>query len=480
MRKAGNSVFLWIVILCVSICQAQHDTAQINTLNRQSMQLLNEGDDDSAFALASKALLWANGLEPGADVKKTQAAAYHNLGRISALRGNFSEALAQHQKALDLRLEAGDKKGIAASYNNRGLVHFYLGNYPQALQDIFSSLKMNEAIGDKRGIASSLNNIGMIYDDQADYPAALKYYSAALEIRSQIGDKEGIAGSYSNIGNIYYARGNYEAALANYAGALKMDRESGDPFGIATSLGNMGSTYLALAKYAEAERFFLDALQINTEMGNKTWMAKNYASIGLVYISTGKALASLEFFNKALAISKETGDKELIKNMYSGLAEADSALAQRASQMGQHRSVNEYSRMWLENYKMYIVYQDSLVNEENTKKTVQTQMQYEFDKKEAASKLEQEKKDALAAAETKKQRIILFAISGFGLLVLGFAIFAYRSFLLKKKANIEINKQKQLIEEKQKEILDSIHYAKRIQTALLPTTKYISRLLMKL
>ncbi len=39
----------------------------------------------------------------------------------------------------------------------------------------------------------------------------------------------------------------------------------------------------------------------------------------------------------------------------------------------------------------------------------------------------------------------------------------------------EVEDQKEVVEEKQKEILDSIHYAKRIQTALMPNEKYIDR-----
>ncbi|HYG50275.1 MAG TPA: hypothetical protein VD905_05195 [Flavobacteriales bacterium] len=49
----------------------------------------------------------------------------------------------------------------------------------------------------------------------------------------------------------------------------------------------------------------------------------------------------------------------------------------------------------------------------------------------------------------------------------------YEMAVLKQKADIE--QQKQVIEEKQKELLDSIHYARRIQTALLPTEKYIDK-----
>ncbi len=44
----------------------------------------------------------------------------------------------------------------------------------------------------------------------------------------------------------------------------------------------------------------------------------------------------------------------------------------------------------------------------------------------------------------------------------------------------EVVKKNELLEEKQKEILDSIHYARRIQYTLLPAEKYISRILQKL
>ena len=59
-------------------------------------------------------------------------------------------------------------------------------------------------------------------------------------------------------------------------------------------------------------------------------------------------------------------------------------------------------------------------------------------------------------------------------------MYAFRSYKQKQKINIEITQQKHIIEEKQKEILDSIYYAKRIQTALITPEKYIDRVLNKL
>jgi len=40
-----------------------------------------------------------------------------------------------------------------------------------------------------------------------------------------------------------------------------------------------------------------------------------------------------------------------------------------------------------------------------------------------------------------------------------------------------VEDQKNMVDIKQKEILDSIRYAKRIQTSLLPSEKYIARVL---
>ena len=44
----------------------------------------------------------------------------------------------------------------------------------------------------------------------------------------------------------------------------------------------------------------------------------------------------------------------------------------------------------------------------------------------------------------------------------------------------EVEQQKQLVEENQKEIIDSITYARRIQSSLLPSEKYIEKSLIRL
>ena len=130
-------------------------------------------------------------------------------------------------------------------------------------------------------------------------------------------------------------------------------------------------------------------------------------------------------------------------------------------------------------------------NEENTKKLVQIQMQYDFDKKTVADSVQNA---ALAKVEILKhnqeihqQKIyVLGGAIGF-LLMLIVAAVSFRAFKQKQKANTELaNKneqielQKSLVEEKNKDIMDSIRYAKRIQKSLLPTEKYIQKSIVRL
>ncbi|MBK6835199.1 MAG: SpoIIE family protein phosphatase [Bacteroidetes bacterium] len=108
-------------------------------------------------------------------------------------------------------------------------------------------------------------------------------------------------------------------------------------------------------------------------------------------------------------------------------------------------------------------------------------MKYEFEKKEAAAVLEQEKKDALINAERKKQKIVLILVSVFLVFVSFLSVIIFRSLRLNQKKNKIITEQnevvihqKHLVEEKHKEITDSINYAERIQRSFLATKEHLN------
>ena len=403
------------------------------------------------------------------------AASYNNIGIIYAMQGNNDAALKNYFLSLGIKERNGDKEGAANGYHNIGIIYDEQGNYPEALKNHFKSLKISESIDDQQGIATSYMNIGIIYSEQNNQQEALEYNFKAAKINEEINDMRSLADTYNNIGTFYMNQNNYTDATKYHELALKIRNEIGDKSGIATSYSNLGALKYFQHDYPQSLKFHLQSLKIREEIGDKEGTASSNTSSGQVYTSLGKFSSSSkinlfnkadEYLNKGLKIAKELNNKDDIREAYFGLCELDSVMGNFKKEF--------------EDYKLQIIYKDSLINEENTKKSVRTSMQYEFDKKETQSKAEQDKKDAVAQAEKNKQQVILYSvIVGLGVVLL-FALFIFRSLLQIRKKNIEITLQKKIIEEKQKEILDSIHYAARIQRCILPTEKYISQNLARL
>lgn len=435
------------------------DTSKVNTLNELSYVYYQTAVYDSELYYAQQALNLAQKL----NWKRGMAVSLKNIGSACDDMGNNSDALVYYGRALNIFSSIDDKSGVSACYNNMGLVYRTLGNFSEALKNHFASLKIKEAIGDKNGIALSYNNIGVVFNAQKNYDEALKNHRAALAIRLSLGNKRGIASSYGNIGNVYQAQGNNTEALKNYAEALKIAEETGDKVGMTTALNNMGAAYFEMGDYENALQHNTDALRIAEEAGDLSSIAAASINTGNVMVQMKQPQAATEWLQKALEIGKEIGEVEVIKNSYEGLSQADSALG-------------KYSDA-LQHYKMFIRYRDSIVNEENTLKTVQLQMQYEYDKKDAIARAVQEKKDEVAQQEVQKQKLLRNSfIAGFALM-LALAAVSYRSFVRKRKDNHLIEKQKLLVEEKNKEITQSLHYARHIQAAVLPNQKNIAALL---
>jgi len=408
----------------------------------KSVALKNLGKYEEALESNSKALAICNqllqsesGIEKATDktkILKLKAGAYNNIGNIYQSQGEYQEALKNDFTALAIIEEIGDSVGTASSYNNIGNIYAGMGNYPEALKNLFAALKIKEETGNKKSIANSYNNIGIIYWYQGDYAEALKNHYAALKIREEIGDKFGISSTYNNISLVYESQGNFSSALKFNVDAIKIQEEIGDQEGIAFSYNNIGNIYLHLGKYPEALKNHFTALKIEEEIGDKDGLSDSNIAIGRVLLKQQKNNEASIYLNKGLLIAKEIGSLEYMKNAYENLAKLDS-------------SEGNYKKA-LEHYKMYVACKDSLFNEENTKKLVQSKMQYEFDKKEALAKAEQDKKDAEVKRAKIQQYSIIAALAFILLTVAAFASIQYRHNKQKKKANVLLRQQKEKVE----------------------------------
>jgi two-component system sensor histidine kinase UhpB len=403
-----------------------------NVYLQLNIPTMNIGDYELALKYCNKALQLYDELlitEKSTDrprILTQKGRAFNSMGIIYWYQGNLTEALKYHFLALRVREGIKDEKGISYSLNNIGLVYWNLGNYPEALKNYFAALKNFEEIGEKERIASSYVNIGLIYRDQSNYQKALNNYFIALRIFKDLGDKRNIAGSFNNIGAVYDEQGKSDEALKNYLVALKIQLEIGDKHSIANSYENIGLIYMYKGIYQDALMYLFKSLKIKEEIGNNQGIAVTYNNIGNVYRLQKNYSEASQYLQKGLLIAKENGNIQDIKYNFLSLSTLDSA-----------QGNFEQS---LKHYKIYITYRDSLNNEENTRKLVQQQLQFDFSKKEALIKVEQEKKDVVNQQQLQKQKIIRNSfIAGSILLILLLIVIINRN---KLKRTVEMERMR--------------------------------------
>jgi tetratricopeptide (TPR) repeat protein/serine phosphatase RsbU (regulator of sigma subunit) len=432
------------------------------------------------------------------------ATSYNNISIIHAAQGRYAEALEAFQKALTIRERIGDQQGIADCHNNIGNIHYAQGRYAEALESYQKALTIRERIGDQQGIAICYNNIGTIHDVQGRYAEALEAFQKALTIRERISDQQGIADCYNNIGLIHADQGRYAEALEAFQKALTIRKRIGDLQGIAVSYNNIGTIHDAQGRYAEALESYQKALTILERIGDQRVMAKCYNNIGDIHRVQGRYTKALEAYQKALAIAQSLGLQDQLDDIYLNLARTDSALA-----------ASGLTHLWKSAYlhhRLHTAYKDSVRNEASIRKQAQLESQYEYEKKTALLKAEQEKERALATAQLRQRETQRnLSLLALGIALIGLITFAilYRKIrqqrdLIQKQSdeiqqknlaleqyNAELKSTNQALEEsnriiqqqaetlleKNQEILDSIRYAERIQRAILPSAEKWQRLL---
>ncbi len=91
--------------------------------------------------------------------------------------------------------------------------------------------------------------------------------------------------------------------------------------------------------------------------------------------------------------------------------------------------------------------------------------------------LEEEQKEIEHKAQLKQRLLVIYAVALGLCALLIFTGFIFRSLRQRNRQNKIIIEQKSVVEEKNKEILDSIEYAKRIQATILPSVRLVKKYL---
>jgi signal transduction histidine kinase len=189
--------------------------------------------------------------------------------------------------------------------------------------------------------------------------------------------------------------------------------------------------------YPKALDYQLQALKMREELGDKNGMAETLGNIGRGYTLSGKFKEAESYLKKAIALEESIGELNDLRQFEESLSNLYDTTAQLAIRNRQFEMAAEKYKLSIIHYKKAISLKDTLFNQEKNNEITRKEMNYEFDKKEAVTKAENEKQLAVAGVEIKKQKLIKnFFIGGLALLLI-LSFFVYNNFRIANKLKLQ-------------------------------------------
>ncbi len=313
---------------------------------------------------------------------------------------------------------------------------FWKHNYfDQAIKYFEQSIRLNEKVQNYDGIAKINTNLALIYFDKRAYDSAYKYFDKTLAVRRAQDQKVGIISALINQAVVLNKKKEYQLATQKLQEALSLAREINDMKQMRSCYGMLAETYQKAGNVDSAMYYYKYFKTFNDFLTNE---------------EVRKTKAELE---KEAALRKVAELEALTKELL---------LKQKEKELG--KSQEQVARLTREQQALY----DSLSKKELVLKI--------FEQKNRITSLENE---VLKKEQKKKNTVIVLSLTVIGLLLLLVSLLIYfyhkqrKLFKTISEKNKVISKQKKELEvyvlmlrDKNKQITDSIKYAKGIQKAI--------------
>ncbi len=444
----------------------------IEPANKVSFLLmLAKQQSSNRFDVSEKSIQLADSIVMANKLVQFYGDVYFQKGDVFYQKGDYFKALINLHKAEQHYSENKNAFGLAKTYNKFGIVHISQADFPEALNYFIKSLNIKDSIGDTEGISDTYSNIGNVLFEMYDTQQALAYFLKSIDIDKKQENKLGMAKTQMNVGLVYKENFNYDKALEYFEKSLSFHLKNNNLHEIANCYVNIALVDLESNNGKQSLNYFNKALTIYQQLGSKKGMASVLSNIGFYYSLQGKYVIAISNLKKAVRIAQDI-------NSIQDIELTSQAISDAYQRIGNYKEAYNY-------YVLYKLMYDKLNNDDNARAFTQMEMNYEFEQQKKEIEFKQQQKELQHKAEIKRQRMLMgFMISGaLGLFV--FAVYMYRNYKQKQKDNKLLRTQKKAIEEQhdkinkqKKDITDSIKYAKRIQTAILPPNDMLDKLLI--
>ncbi|MEN8230243.1 MAG: SpoIIE family protein phosphatase [Bacteroidota bacterium] len=382
----------------------------------------------------------------------------------------------------DQAIELAQKLDIqpALPYLEKGETSLVSGNYAMALECFIQAASYYEKDGNRADLGNAYMLMAETYNLQGNRENEKLYLQNSIKIFEQEKDSFRLAYALHNFGYFNYSKGQYDTALVVFTETLDLFKEINAPLAYFVCLGNQGLVYSRLSDFDKAEEYLLQAIDTLAMMGAESAIAEFTIEYANILQQKGEIKQAITCASRAL---KNTDDPEYERD-------ASLLLARLYEISGRFDSAYYYQ-------SVFIVANDSTKNIESVQKMADLRTEYEVGKKQAEVDVLEKNKlinniiiiglgiilmlaiglVTLYNSNLKRSRKLTGALEERRVLL------EKQSSELKEKndkilgANEELTVLNEAINKQKNEILDSIIYAEKIQTAMLPPEQYFHEIL---
>jgi serine phosphatase RsbU (regulator of sigma subunit)/Tfp pilus assembly protein PilF len=457
--------------------QLQYDYAEekglykymAKALNTQGVSRYLMDDVDQAIALYQKSVDYFK----KAGDEKGAFGVLNNIGNTFYDQGNFDEAIRYYKESRDILYELKEEETAIKVINNLGMVYSDKGDYSNAMDHFNEALTFAEKYNNKAQLVISLNNIGILYSEINEHVKAIEYFDSCLVLIDEKMERFQVleANQYNNLGNEYGFLEDYTKSLEYYNKSLEVKKRISDEHGMASTLFNIADNYFYQNQFDLSLEYASESIKIFTAYEDPIGIIDPTRLLANIYFQKGQNQKAIEQGIKALVMAQEY---EMLKDIS---ISADLL-------MECYLKIPDYKKAF-DMQSLAIESRSKIQSEENEREILSHQYRYAYEKKAVTDSLKAVEGKILAQAKIETQQAQLekektqrYALYGGVGLLLFFGGFMYNRVRVtqKQKDIIEVQKneveqQKSLLDTKNQEIVDSIVYAKRIQSAILPPAR---------
>jgi serine phosphatase RsbU (regulator of sigma subunit)/Tfp pilus assembly protein PilF len=395
---------------------------------------------------------------------------YNNLGMCFDYMGQYDSALYYYYKGLDFRQKDKDKQGVAGSHGNLGLVYYYMGKSEEAIEHLHKSYDLASTIQDSLSMISAHINLSLVYEQNRDLEKAIDHTEKAMEIARKSGNVADEGLCLSNLATYLQGQERYEEAKPLLEQALIIHRKTGDLRLQAIALQNMGAVNYSLGDAETAIVYADSALELAAGINEPVTYIEVQSLRVQVLAALNRLTESEQAFNSAMEKFNKMGSYVNVYELYAHGATL-------------FRKKGDFEKA-LKYYTLFREMKDSIQNDENRAKLNRLVIQSEYERQKALDEAEREKEKALEQERIAKRELWNIALGVGMVLAVALMLLILRNNRQRKRANQllqhqnnEIVRQNHVIEQKNKDITDSIEYASRYQQAILPSHPKLEQIL---